>query len=69
MLLYRREFQLFADFFQFYLEDEEAHEDLSGEWNETTVSQLLVVGKRTIGIGTARFGSKVRLGRLCRAYG
>ncbi len=47
-------FTLFADYFQFYLQDEKANGDLSGNWNDEATERLLAVGTGVIGIGTAR---------------
>ena len=47
-------FELFADYFQFYLQDEAASGDLSDAWTPEAVEQLLAVGPGVIGIGTVR---------------
>ena len=48
------ELSLFADYFQFYIQDEGATGDLSDSWNEEAVARLLAVAPGTIGIGTVR---------------
>ena len=48
------DFKLFADYFQFYLQDEKAKGDLSGSWTEQAVADLLAVAPGTIGVGTVR---------------
>jgi hypothetical protein len=48
----RFEFRLFADYFQFYLQDEGAELDLSESWSEEAVGRLLAIAPGTIGIGT-----------------
>ncbi|HEX3506070.1 MAG TPA: hypothetical protein VHU22_22025 [Xanthobacteraceae bacterium] len=45
---------LFADYFQFYIQDEAATGDLSEAWNEEAVSRLLAIAPGTIGVGTVR---------------
>ena len=46
--------KLFADFFQFYIQDEKAETDLSDKWTIETVEQLLAVADGIVGIGTVR---------------
>jgi hypothetical protein len=51
----RREYKLFADQLQFYLQDDDAHvDDLSGAWTEDSVKRMLAVARGVVGIGTAR---------------
>jgi hypothetical protein len=45
---------LFADYFQFYLQDEKADGDLSESWSEEAVTDLLATAPGTIGVGTVR---------------
>jgi hypothetical protein len=45
---------LFADYFQFYIQDEKVEGDLSDEWTEEATQRLLAVTEGTVGIGTAR---------------
>ncbi len=45
---------LFADYFQFYLQDEGVKGDLSETWTPEAVERLLAVAPGTIGVGTAR---------------
>ncbi len=47
-------YTLFADYFQFYLQDEEAAGDLSDSWNEDAVTRLLAVAPGIVGVGTVR---------------
>lgn len=47
-------FNLFADYFQFYLQDEAVDGDLSDSWNDEAVVRLLAVAPGTIGVGTVR---------------
>ena len=48
------ELVLFADYFQFYIQDEAAKGDLSQAWNEETTDRLLALAPGTVGIGTVR---------------
>jgi hypothetical protein len=47
-------FTLFADYYQFYLQDESADGNLSDAWNEEAVTRLLAVAPGTVGVGTLR---------------
>jgi hypothetical protein len=49
-----KQFRLFADYFQFYIQDEAADGDLSDSWSEEAVSRLLAVAPGVVGIGTVR---------------
>ena len=46
--------ELFADYFQFYIQDENANGDLSEKWTDEAVEQLLAITDGTIGVGTVR---------------
>lgn len=46
--------EIFADYFQFYLQDEKADGDLSGRWTNEAVELLLATADGTIGVGTMR---------------
>jgi hypothetical protein len=48
------EFTLFADYFQFYLQDESVEGDLGDCWTKEAVNRLLAVTEGTIGLGTVR---------------
>ena len=50
----RHEFELFADYHQFYLQDEGAKGDLSDAWTPEAVDRLLAIAPGTIGVGTVR---------------
>ena len=50
----RFEFNIFADYFQFYLQDEGAGGDLSESWTPDAVDRLLAIAPGTIGVGTVR---------------
>ena len=47
-------YELFADYHQFYLQDEQADGDLSDSWTQSATDILLALAPGTIGIGTAR---------------
>jgi hypothetical protein len=49
-----RHFQLFADYFQFYLQDESAEGDVSDSWTDEAIGILLALAPGTIGVGTVR---------------
>jgi hypothetical protein len=46
--------ELFADYFQFYLQDESAEGNLAESWNRQAVRRLLALAPGTIGVGTVR---------------
>src|SRR4051794_28587591 len=46
--------QLFADYHQFYLQDEQATGDLSDAWTDEAVNHLLALAPGVIGVGTVR---------------
>jgi hypothetical protein len=50
----KQEFTIFADYFQFYIQDEPADGDLSDAWDSVAESRLLAVAPGTVGIGTVR---------------
>lgn len=50
----KQQFELFADYFQFYLQDEQSKGDLSNSWTKKAVSELLAVAPGVIGVGTVR---------------
>ncbi len=55
MLLQRFHFELFADYFQFYVQDDSIGGDLSdGGWSQDAVDRLLAVGDGTIAVGIVR---------------
>jgi len=47
-------YSLFADYYQFYLQDEPVKGDLSDAWTNDAVSNLLAIAPGTIGVGTVR---------------
>jgi hypothetical protein len=48
------ELSLFADYFQFYLQDEATSGDLSEAWSEEASDRLLATAPGIVGIGTVR---------------
>lgn len=48
------ELTLFADYFQFYLQDELAQESLADSWTDDATNRLLAVASGSIGVGTVR---------------
>jgi hypothetical protein len=46
--------ELFADYFQFYIQDEKVEGDLSDKWTTEAVELLLATTGGTIGVGTVR---------------
>jgi hypothetical protein len=46
--------ELFADYFQFYIQDEKVEGDLSDSWTTEAVELLLATTDGTIGVGTVR---------------
>jgi hypothetical protein len=52
--MFSRTYEIFADYHQFYLQDEEADGDLSDAWTDESVSNLLAVVEGAIGVGTVR---------------
>lgn len=54
MLTQSHKFELFADYHQFYLQDETSVTDWSDGWTPQAVDQMLVVADGVIVVGTAR---------------
>lgn len=50
----RYELTLFADYHQFYIQDEDVDGNLSDAWTDEAVERLLAVAPGTVGIGTVR---------------
>lgn len=50
----RFDYELSADYFQFYLQDESAEGNLGDSWTESAVARLLAVAPGTVGVGTVR---------------
>ena len=55
MLILRREFELFADYFQFYVQDDDEQlGNLADAWTDEAVNRMLAVANGVVGIGTVR---------------
>jgi hypothetical protein len=54
--MHRYDFNLFADYCQFYLQDEPAIGDLSECWSQEAADRLLAVGPGVVGVGTLSAG-------------
>lgn len=50
----RMTYTLFADYFQFYLQDESVEGNLGDSWDETACSRMLAIAPGTIGVSTVR---------------
>ena len=50
----RFEYELFADYHQFYLQDESVVGDLSDSWTQEATNRMLAIAPGTIGVGTVR---------------
>ena len=48
------ELELYADYFQLYLQDEQAEGDLSDSWTNEACTRMLALAPGTVGIGTLR---------------
>ena len=48
------QFELLADYHQFYLQDADAKGDLSESWTDEATARLLSIGEHVIGVGTVR---------------
>ena len=46
--------ELFADYFQFYIQDEPADGDLSNAWGKEAETRLLAIAPGVVGVGTVR---------------
>ena len=54
-MLQRFEYQIFADYSQFYLQDDDIRVgDLGDAWTEQAVARLLAVSRFVVGVGTVR---------------
>ena len=53
-VMHRSEHELFADYFQFYLQDEAADGNLGDSWTEEAVERLLAIAPGVVGVGAVR---------------
>ena len=54
MLIRKLNFEIFADYHQFYLEDENSPHQTDKVWTKETVEQMLGVSEKLVAVGTAR---------------
>jgi hypothetical protein len=54
MTTQRHHFDLFADYYQFYLQDELVDGNLGDSWTQEATDRLLAIADGTIGVGTVR---------------
>ena len=54
MSVKRHHFELFADYHQFYIQDEAVEGNLADSWTPEATDRLLALAPGTIGVGTAR---------------
>ena len=54
MLIRKLDFEIFADYHQFYLEDESSPHRTDLVWTKETVERMLGVGEKLIAVGTGR---------------
>ena len=52
--MFSETYEIFADYHQFYLQDETADGDLSEAWTDATVANMLAVVEGAVGVGTVR---------------
>jgi hypothetical protein len=52
--MHARNYTIFADRFQFYIQDEHADANLSNAWSDEAVARLVAVAPGAVGIATAR---------------
>ena len=52
MATHRHHFDLFADYHQFYLQDEPVDGNLGDDWTQEATDRLLAITDGTIGVGT-----------------
>lgn len=50
----RHQLTLFADYHQFYIQDEPADGDLSDAWSDEAVERMVALAPGTVGVGTVR---------------
>lgn len=48
--------EIYGAYFQFYLQDETATDDIGPRWTPQAVRDMLVAGNGIVGVGTARDG-------------
>lgn len=53
-MISKHEFEVFADYHQFYLEDENSPHETGNIWTQETVERMLATEKGLVAVGTAR---------------
>lgn len=57
MPIRKYDFEIYADYHQFYLEDETSPHDTGSIWTKETHERMLAVSEKLVAIGTARYES------------
>lgn len=55
MLIRKLDFEIYADYHQFYLEDENSPHETGSIWTKETVEQMIAVSEKLVAVGTARY--------------
>lgn len=55
MPIRKYDFEIYADYHQFYLEDETSPHDTGSVWTKETHEQMLAVSEKLVAVGTARY--------------
>jgi hypothetical protein len=55
MLIRKLDFEIYADYNQFYLEDETSPHETGRIWTDETVERMIAVGEELVAVGTARY--------------
>ena len=55
MLIRKLDFEIYADYNQFYLEDENSLHETGDIWTKETIEQMIAVREKLIAVGTARY--------------
>jgi hypothetical protein len=55
MLIRKLDFEIYADYNQFYLEDENSPHETGDIWTKETIEQMIAVREKLIAVGTARY--------------
>ena len=55
MLIKKHDFEIFADYHQFYLEDEASPHTTGDIWTKETHERMLAVSEKLVAVGTARY--------------
>lgn len=55
MLIKKLDFEIYADYRQFYLEDEASPHETGEIWTRETVERMIAVSEKLVAVGTARY--------------